>query len=100
MKCKLNDLCFVIKSETVANIGKVVTCKKYLGRLPMGRNYFNMNFLDVKDAAKEYWIVTGNLVNNIGTQFNFGLYGDNDLLPIPTEPVEDFEISSKELEFN
>lgn len=104
MKCKLNDLCFVIKSNNIKNIGKVVTCTEYLGYLSIGRyEYYSSKYgkcYYTIDTQGHYWLTKGNLINIDGIHLEISVFNDTELCPIPTEPIEDSEISSKELEFN
>lgn len=101
MKCKLNDLCFVIKTlGNPLNLGKVVTCKEYLGFVNKGINIYKEGLYFTATTEDHYWIVEGNVLTRAGESFGFIAISESELLPIPTEPIEDSEISSKELEFN
>lgn len=104
MKCKLNDLCFIIKSNNISNIGKVVTCADYLGYLSIGTyDYYSSKYgkgYYIIATQGHYWLTKGNLTSIDGTPLEITVFNDTDLLPIPTEPIEDSETSSKELEFN
>ena len=97
MKCKLNDLCFVIKSKIQSNIGKIVTCKEYLGFFEKGIYSINGERL-VAFESNHYWRVVGNVATWSGLDDGYGFSSESQLLPIKGEPVEDFEISCKELE--
>ena len=99
MKCKLNDLCFVIKSRVPSNIGKVVTCKQYLGYYTKGAQVVDGLCFVVEQSA-HFWMVEGNVTDYGGRNLGYGVSSEYQLLPIPTEPIEDSEISSRELEFN
>ena len=102
MKCKLNDLCFVIKADVISNLGKVVTCTEYLGYLSNGKHYWQSKVIGLCDfwvsEVGHYWIVEGNLTNNDGVKLPILAMSERELLPIKGEPLEDFEISCKELE--
>lgn len=54
MRCKQGDLAFINKSIRPANVGKVVTCKEYLG-------YFiceeNITEYTVAHMTDHYWLV-------------------------------------------
>lgn len=99
MKCKQNDLCFVIKSRVNNNLGKIVTCKEYLGFLEKGRHTWRGIEFDIF-YTDHHWIAEGNIETISGHKLGYASFSENQLLPIPTEPIEDSEISSKELEIN
>lgn len=96
-KCKLNDLCFIIKSKIQSNIGKIVTCKEYLGFFEKG-NYLVNGGWHIAFESNHYWLVTGNVTTWSGIDDGCGFASESQLLPIKGEPLEDFEISCKELE--
>ena len=101
MKCKLNDLCFVIKTlGNPLNLGKVVTCKEYLGYFKPGLHHYKCNLNILALTEGHHWIVEGSVATIEGRHFGYISISESELLPIPTEPIEDSEISSKELEFN
>jgi hypothetical protein len=89
MKCKLNDLCFIIKpghTGNTANLGKVVTCTEYLGYLGIGRHYHNHKKLGMilffVHAQNHYWGIEGNLINYYGVKMPFLAAPESELLPI------------------
>lgn len=54
MRCKLGDLAFINKSLRPANVGKVVTCVKYLGYFIDGEM---MSEYSMAHTTDHYWMV-------------------------------------------
>lgn len=99
MKCKLNDLCFVVNVGESPNFGKIVICKEYLGFLTPGVYFHSAGKYFVRESD-HWWCIEGNVMDSTGSYNGSVMCPEKYLLPIKWEPIEDSEISSKELEFN
>ena len=57
MKCKLNDICFIVKSIRPVNIGLVVDCKEYLGYYLMDDIIEISGERYVAIISDNYWLI-------------------------------------------
>lgn len=91
MKCKTGDLAFIKKALRKENIGRVVTCTKYLGYFERGATIvINGEHWKAFDSD-DYWEVTGRLETQFGVASQAYIM-DSWLSPI--SPLDDSEEDS------
>jgi hypothetical protein len=88
MKCKLNDLAFITKALRQENIGKVVTCAKYLGYYERGATITINGEHWFAFDSDDYWLISGNIETQFG-QAKQSYIMDSWLTPI--QPLSDNE---------
>lgn len=90
MRCKQGDLAWINKSIRQKNIGKVVTCKEYLGYFIEGENITEYTVAHMTD---HFWLIESNqpdievLNGHVSTAYLPDLW----LTPITPPPLEDDE---------
>ena len=60
-KCKLNDICFILKALRQSNIGKVVETVEYLGYFQKDEQFLWNGELWTAFDTDHHWVVKGNL---------------------------------------
>ena len=96
MKCKLNQLAFVKKAIRKENIGRIVTCSKYLGYFERGATIVINGEYWVALDSDDYWEVTGRLETQFGTAYQAYIM-DSWLSPIsPLDESEEDDCSLKD----
>lgn len=97
MKCKLNQLAFIKKAIRKENIGRIVTCSKYLGYFERGATIVINGEYWVAFDSDDYWEITGRLETQFGTAYQAYIM-DSWLSPIEPLPPEEFDKAGKLLE--
>lgn len=95
MKCKLNDIAFIKKALRKENIGRVVTCTKYLGYYERGATITINGENWVAFDSDDYWEVSGNIETQFGSAKQAYIM-DSWLSPI--KPLDESEEDSYSLE--
>ena len=90
MKCKQGDLAFIKKALRKENIGRVVTCSKYLGYFERGATIVINGEQWKAFDSDDYWEVTGRLETQFGTATHAYIM-DSWLSPIEPLPPEEFD---------
>lgn len=90
MKCKVGDLAFIKKALREENIGRVVTCTKYLGYYSRGDTITISGELWLAPDSDDFWCVTGNLSTQFG-QASQAYIADSWLYPLEELPPEEFD---------
>lgn len=88
MKCKQGQLAFIIKSIRPENIGRIVTCSKYIGHYSRGDvvsvNGEQWTAFDTDD----YWLIEGNIETQYGPS-KIAYTMDSWLKPLDSDDVND-----------
>lgn len=90
MRCKLGDLAFINKSIRPRNVGKVVTCKEYLGYFIEGES---INEYSVAFMTDHFWLIESNRqdIELMDGMASTAYVPDLWLTPITPPPLEDDE---------
>ena len=67
MKCKQGDLAFIKKALRKENIGRIVTCTRYLGYYERGAPIVINGETWFAFDSDDYWEVTGNIDTQFGS---------------------------------
>ena len=90
-------MAFVKKAIRKENIGKIVTCKTYLGYYSKGDVIVISREHYVAYDTDHYWMIEGNVITQFGPARE-GFSMDSWLTPIPPLNDEDL-VETEELEF-
>lgn len=90
MKCKQGNLAFIKKALRKENIGRIVTCTKYLGYYSRGDTITISGENWLAPDSDNYWCVSGNLETQFGTASQAYIM-DSWLAPIEPLPPEEFD---------
>ena len=96
MKCKLNDLCFILNSLRPSNLGKVVEIVEYLGYFQKDEQYKWNGEVWTAFDTDHYWVIKGNLETMYGIS-KMATIMDSWLLPLDSEPANDSVMQEEEL---
>jgi hypothetical protein len=83
-KCKLNDICFILKALRQSNIGKVVETVEYLGYFQKDEPFTWSGEVWTAFDTDHHWVVKGNLETHYGTS-ELSYIMDSWLLPMKPE---------------
>lgn len=99
MKCKQGQLCFIKRAIRQENIGKVITCEKYLGYYSRGDTItINGERWSAIDSG-DFWLIEGNIETMYGASRQSHI-PDAWLSPLDELPPEELEETDKSLEDN
>lgn len=88
-KCKLNDICFILKAVRQSNIGKVVETVEYLGYFQKDEQFlWNGEFWSAVDTD-HHWVVKGSSLMTMYGHSKLSTIMDSWLLPIKPETSDD-----------
>lgn len=94
MNCKEGDLAVIVGARNPENLGKVVSCERFLGDmrgLPLGEDP-SMVFSDV-DTNKRVWRISEKVCwSHEGEKIAIPFYTDDHLLPISS--TDDGEVTT------
>lgn len=97
MKCKIGQICFIKKAIRQENIGRVVTCAKYLGYYSRGDTITISGEPWLAPDTDDYWCVTGNIETQFGAASQAYIM-DSWLSPIEPLPPEEADETDELLE--
>jgi hypothetical protein len=83
-KCKLNDICFILKALRQSNIGKVVETVEYLGCFQKDEQFHWNGEVWTAFDTDHHWVVKGNLDTAYGKS-ELSYIIDSWLLPMKPE---------------
>ena len=83
-KCKLNDICFIIKALRQSNIGKVVETVEYLGYFQKDEQFTWNGEVWTAIDTDHHWVIKGNLDTMYGNS-KLSYIMDSWLLPMKPE---------------
>lgn len=95
MKCKQGQMAFIIKSLRPANIGRIVTCAKYIGYYSQGDTITMSGESWMAPDTDDYWMIEGNLETQFGPS-KIAYIMDSYLSPIEPDTILD-EVLEEEL---
>jgi hypothetical protein len=96
MKCKQGQMAFIIKSLRKENIGRVVTCEKYLGYYSKDDKIVMNGEVWLAPDTDDYWSVTGNIETQYGPSAQAYIM-DSWLRPIDADTIDE-DVTEEDLE--
>ena len=83
-KCKLNDVCFILKAIRRVNLGKVVETVEYLGHFKKDESFIWNGEVWRTAITDHHWVIKGNLDTAYGNS-KLSYIADSWLLPMKPE---------------